>query len=187
MLIRPTSLTHSSRRRAGWTLVEMMVAVAASGIMLAAFVCTTITISRTMVAVGNYRDLNQDSRETLDYLSMDVRNASSVGSTSTSTYLVLTNSYYNAVITYWWDSGTTAFKRNYSVSSGSTTTTLLTNCDTFAFAYYQRNPAANLDFVPTSTTSQIKLISVSWRCSRQILGATLNTESVQTAKVVMRN
>ena len=32
-----------------------------------------------------------------------------------------------------------------------------------------------------------KLVSVSWRCSRTILGQKVNTESVQTAKIVIRN
>jgi hypothetical protein len=38
-----------------------------------------------------------------------------------------------------------------------------------------------------STPSQVKLISVSWRCSRTILGAKVNTESVQTAQICIRN
>jgi hypothetical protein len=32
-----------------------------------------------------------------------------------------------------------------------------------------------------------KLVDVSWLCSRKILGRKVNTESVQTAKIVMRN
>jgi hypothetical protein len=64
---------------------------------------------------------------------------------------------------------------------------VLKNCDTFSLSYYQRNPTNNYGFVPTSSTSQIKLVSVSWRCSRKVLGVKLNTESVQTASVVMRN
>ena len=32
-----------------------------------------------------------------------------------------------------------------------------------------------------------KLIDVSWKCSRKIMGEKLNTESVQTAKIVIRN
>jgi hypothetical protein len=31
------------------------------------------------------------------------------------------------------------------------------------------------------------MIDVSWKCSREILGAKINTESVQTAKIVIRN
>jgi hypothetical protein len=63
----------------------------------------------------------------------------------------------------------------------------LKNCDSFSFAYYQRNPTNNFTFVTTTNAAQIKLVSVSWRCSRQILGSKLNTESVQTATVVVRN
>ena len=64
---------------------------------------------------------------------------------------------------------------------------MLTNCDFLAFAYYKKTPTNNFDFVPTTDAGQVKLISVSWRCSRSILGSKLNTESVQTARVVMRN
>ena len=32
------------------------------------------------------------------------------------------------------------------------------------------NPTNNFQFVPAQTDSQTKLISVSWRCSRKILG-----------------
>jgi hypothetical protein len=37
------------------------------------------------------------------------------------------------------------------------------------------------------TNSAAKLIQVSWICSRDILEARFNTESVQSAKIVIRN
>jgi hypothetical protein len=35
--------------------------------------------------------------------------------------------------------------------------------------------------------SVCKLINMTWKCSRTVLGSKLNTESVQTAQVVLRN
>jgi hypothetical protein len=167
--------------------MEMMVALGAGTIILAAVVATAVCVGNTMVAVGNYNDLNKASRQTLDRLSRDVRNASSVGNGSTTSSLTLTNTYNGTtIITYAWD-GSNQVTRTVSSSSSSSASTVLTNCDTFSFAYYQRNPTNNLTFVSTTNPAQIKLVSVSWRCSRQILGAKLNTESVQTANVVMRN
>jgi Tfp pilus assembly protein PilW len=166
--------------------MEMMVAMTIGGIILGAFVATTITVSRTMVAVGNYNDLNKFSRIALDRLNRDVRNANNVGVTSTTTQLILTNLFSGtSVITYKWD-GSNIVTRTVT-GAAADSSYVLTNCDVFAFNYYQRNPTNNYDFVTTTHSAQVKLISVSWRCSRAVLGLKLNTESVQTAKVVLRN
>jgi hypothetical protein len=64
---------------------------------------------------------------------------------------------------------------------------LLTNVDFLSFQIFQRNPVAGTyDTYPTSSATNCKLVSVSWICSRSILGSKLNTESVQTAKIVIR-
>jgi hypothetical protein len=64
---------------------------------------------------------------------------------------------------------------------------LLTNCDFLTFQIFQRNPvSASYDVYPTANAASCKLINVSWICSRSILGSRLNTESVQTAKIVIR-
>ncbi len=48
-------------------------------------------------------------------------------------------------------------------------------------------------FYPATNSSGVydpsicKLINMSWKCSRTILGSKMNTESVQTAQVVLRN
>ena len=36
-------------------------------------------------------------------------------------------------------------------------------------------------------SDRCKLVDLNWRCSRQILQQKVNTESVQTAKIVIRN
>jgi hypothetical protein len=47
--------------------------------------------------------------------------------------------------------------------------------------------ATTFEQFPTSAAAgNCKLVSVSWICSRSILGSRLNTESVQTAKIVIR-
>jgi hypothetical protein len=70
---------------------------------------------------------------------------------------------------------------------GSAQTMLLTNVDYLTFQLYQRNPKigqwAQFDAGDIATC---KLISVSWVCSRSLLGTRINTESVQTAKIIIR-
>jgi hypothetical protein len=67
---------------------------------------------------------------------------------------------------------------------------MMTNCDYLSFNTYMRVPTTNFTFTPVgSSTNQTKLVSVSWRSSRQVygFGNRLNTESVQTANIVSRN
>ena len=66
----------------------------------------------------------------------------------------------------------------------------LTGCTYVQFAIYQRNPVNGAyDQYPVSDPSRpdlCKLVQLNWSCSRTILGQAVNSESVQSAKVVMR-
>ena len=166
--------------------MELMVAVAISTVVLAAVVAANISIARAMVATANYNDMNRTSRNALDVLSLDVRNAAFV-TNCTSSSLTVVNTFSNVIrVTYAWD-GSNYFKRT---QAGAPERVLLSGCNFFNFTYYLRVPQANLQFVPTTnniSTNSVKLISVSWVCTRSILGSKLNTESVQTANIVIRN
>jgi prepilin-type N-terminal cleavage/methylation domain-containing protein len=178
----------SGRRRSGYTLMEMMVALTAGTSILGAFIVTTVTVSNTMVAETNYDELNQTSRNTMDWLSADIRNASCVSSDTTATYLKLTNTFRGtSTITYSWDGTNQLIRTTMAGGATNTVSTMLKNCEAFTLNYYQRNPTNNGAFVPTSSPSLTKLVSVSWKCTRAVLGVKLNSESVQTANVVLRN
>ena len=133
--------------------------------------------------MGNYADLDRYSRNALDVLSREIRQAKSVGSWSTSR-LVLTN-MDNTVFSYTYDQSAGTLTRQW----GSDRNVLLTGCDYFYFHIWQRNPTNGFWF-PYSSTNQpyiTKLVDVSWKCSRKILDQKVNTESVQTAKICIRN
>ena len=72
---------------------------------------------------------------------------------------------------------------------GADNNVLLTGCDYFCFNVFQRNPTNQFWFPYDCSTNayMTKLVNVSWKCSRKILGAKVNTESVQTAKITIRN
>ena len=71
---------------------------------------------------------------------------------------------------------------------GGTTNVYLTDCDSLEFANYQRTTISNtFDAYEPAFTTNTRLIQVTWTCSRRILGARMNTENVQSAKVVLRN
>ena len=63
----------------------------------------------------------------------------------------------------------------------------LTECDWLTFDIRQRNSiGGTYDLYPVATPGTTKVVNVSWSCSRTIFGRKENTESVQTARIVIR-
>ena len=77
--------------------------------------------------------------------------------------------------------------KTLSRREGNNTEILLRECDSLTFTVYGRNNVSNTwdQFVVTNAAGA-KLIKLNWTCSRSILGQAVNTESVQTAKIVLR-
>ena len=84
----------------------------------------------------------------------------------------------NSFLVYDWDAATGSLMEWNT--GDSTTNTLLTGCEQFAFSLY------NSSFAPTTNLSQSKGLSVNWKCSRTVLGRK-NTEEMQQALIVIRN
>jgi hypothetical protein len=166
----------------------MMVALMAGLMILGSVVYTSISLSHSMVAISNYYQLDTSSRNTLDVMSRDIRNAGVLTSYATNAITMVGTNYGGTPywFTYNWDGSN--MWRTYSNPASYTTTLMLSNCAYLAFSNYTRVPQANFTFNAVSGgATRTKLISISWKCSRSILGAKLNTESVQTAKIVIRN
>lgn len=170
------------------TVIEMLVAIVIASIIFAVVATLSIYTAKSFAALGNYDALNQYSRNALDILTRDIREAKSLISYRPN-QLVFTNED-GTTLTFKWDPSTELLTRQ----KGGWTTVLLTNCDYLIFGISQRNPSNSFSFYPATNTitgkldpSLCKLVDVSWKCSRQIFGKKVNTESVQTAKIVMRN
>ena len=181
------SRSGSRRQRAGLSLLETMIAAAVASIIFAAVASFANFTARSFVAMGNYADLERVSRDALDVMTRDIRQSRAL-TAFTTTKLTLTANDNSTLIFEYDPSSDTLIRR-----SGGTDTVLLKQCDVLTFAIYQRAPMGGLQFYPATNGSgapnpaTAKLIDVSWRCSRKIFGQKVNTESVQTAKVVMRN
>lgn len=179
------SPVHSrrARNRRAFSLMEMMVSVAIGGMILAAIASLSLFSARSMVAMGNYIDLDKASRNALDRMSLSIRQTAGL-KTYSSTSLTFTNKD-NTQMAITWDPST----RLVTLTEDGATRTLLTQCDYLNFNISQRNPSNSVfGFYPADTDASLcKLVDVSWRCSRTIFGQKINTESVQTAKIVIRN
>lgn len=174
--------------RRGFTLIELSVTMAVSAIILTALLSFTVYAAKSFAAMQNYVDLEQKSQVAVDSMLRDIRETKSLLSYATTTQngSTITNSisFLDA------DNQTLSFQYTNNImlrTKAGVTTMLLTNVDYLCFQVFKRNPVpTKFEQFPTSDAGNCKLVSVSWICSRSILGSPLNTESVQTAKIVIR-
>jgi prepilin-type N-terminal cleavage/methylation domain-containing protein len=180
-------LQRSTTRR-GFTLTELSVGVAVSSIILTALLSFTVYAAKSFVGMYNYVDLEQRSQLALDTITRDVRQTLYV--TNYTTRVVDGKTVTNSVTFLDSDNQILTFVYTNDVllrEKAGVTTMLLTNVDFLTFNMFQRNPTANSwDQYELTTASPCKVLSVTWVCSRNILGSKMNTESVQTAKIVIR-
>jgi prepilin-type N-terminal cleavage/methylation domain-containing protein len=179
MVFKITSI--KARRCRGVTLAELLVSIAVGSILFLAVAVLGIYAGRSFAGLVNYTDLDARSRHALDTLTRDVRQVNRLVS-NTSTTLTFEDAD-GASLQYVFSPD----DRTLSRVKGGRTEVLLTECDDLNFSIFQRNPiGGTYDQYPTASAATTKLINVTWTCSRKILGTTMNTENVQTAKVVIR-
>ena len=167
------------------TLVEILVATAIAGVVLIVVSALTFYSARSFAALTNYVDLDQRSRNALDTMISDIRQTDKLD-TYTATRLQFTGTSPAAyTLVYDYD----ANAKRLTKTLNGVSTVLLTECQELQFKVFQRNPIAgthNLVEPQTYRPDLVKAIQLSWTCSRDILGKKANTESVQSARVVIR-
>jgi prepilin-type N-terminal cleavage/methylation domain-containing protein len=178
------NVTSIKNRRSGaFTLVEYMVAVAIGAILLAALMQVVFYTGRSFAALMNYTELDKYSRNALDQMVYKIRQADELKSFS-SNRLVFSYLKTNDLVYVYSPS-----QRTLTEMLQGRSTVLLKGCDVVTFAIFQRNTASGTfdQFPATMSNSVVKLVQLNWTCSRNVLGARINTESVQSAKIVLRN
>lgn len=172
------------------TLVETLIAMGVAGVVLATVMSFTAFSARSFAAMGNYVDLNGNSRIALDRMSKDIRQADYLsGYTADSLVFQMTDpdTAQKFTITYTYDPAAHTVTRTL----GDTSEILLKGCNYCRFDLFQRNPSLDNggDLVPLISTNQpelVKAINITWACTRTVLGKVPTTENVQSARVVIR-
>lgn len=171
--------------RRAFSLVEVLVAMGASGLVVLAVTSILMFSGKTFAALFNYVDLDDANRVTMDTLTRDVRQAQRVISFTTNASVcefVLEDDAHNP-LTYRYSPAARTLTR----ISSSSSKVLLTQCDTFRFEIGQRTPrGGSYEVFPAADATTAKVLNLTWVCSRTILGYRANTESVQTARIVIR-
>lgn len=170
-----------ARRRSGFSLVELMVAMAVGMLVMGTVASFSMYTAKSFAATANYVDLDSYSRIALDKITRDIRQASSLTACTSNQVSFLQSDGQTLSFTY--DSGNKTLTRTVGTSSH----VVLQDCESLSFSMYQRNPiGGSYDQYAAATVSTCKLISIQWVCARRVLGQIRNSESVQTAKVVIR-
>lgn len=189
MNVHPTLRSPGRVASGGWSLVELMVATVIGTMIMLAVMATSMYTARSFAAMGNYADLDRASRNTLDQMTRDIRQAKVVSFNEEMNRLIFTNKD-NSMFAYLYEPDTKRVLRydRPTPSAPVSTRVMLTGCDYFDFRIFLRNPTNGFWFPYSANAQQqnTKLVDVSWKCSRRVLSQ-FNTESVQTAKIVLRN
>ena len=193
MECRATSIRRSlpadpRRSQGGFSLIEVLIASAITTLVVLVICALTLHSSRSFAAIFNYVDLDDSNQIAMDQLSRDVRQAKRLKSCTTNAVTKTVDSITledadgtDLVYTYFQKQG--ALMRTKAGRSRA----VLKGCDKLAFTLGQRNTyTGGYDVYAASSPATCKVIHVSWNCSRKIMGNKENTESMQTARIVIR-
>jgi hypothetical protein len=174
--------TRLHRTVAGSTLVEALIATGITGLLILVLVSLTMFSGRAFAAFYNYVDLDDHNKIAMDTLTSDLRECNRLIAFTATEVTMEDSDGVNISYTYSPSAGTLVRRKN------GITKTLLTGCDMLRFVIAQRNPVGYTyeSHYEAATPATAKVVQVSWNCSRTILGQKVNTESVQTARIVIR-
>jgi hypothetical protein len=172
--------TSINRRRHGFTLAEFLIASGVGSLSFMVLGALSYHSGRSFVAMVNYADLETRSRNALDTMTREIRQANNLSS-YTACNLTFQD-FDGQPLTYTYNPDS----RELARAKNGTNTTLLTECDSLSFSVFQRNPTNDFNVVSTTNAALVKLIQLNWKCSRTIFKSKINTESVQSAKIVIR-
>ena len=182
-------ISTKRKRTSGMTLVEILIVVGLGTIVLTMASLLYMFGLRSFGAMANYADMDAKSRQSVDLMLREIRQANKVVGSQTSgatKSLSVANTMFSPAVTntFTWYSSTS---RLVWSKTGQSPRILLEGCDNWSFTFYLRVPNASGDFFPTADPAQCKLINMAWKCSRNNIATKMNTESVVTAEVVLRN
>ncbi len=179
----------------------MLIAIGISGIVFAAVGMMIFFSGRSYAALANYVDLDNKSRKALDLMSKEIRQVDGVTDIGTIT-LAGGQVVTNRLVLSGKETDGTAYTITYTYNPNGTdqpltrtkvggvfpgTSTLLTGCSYLNFGMYTRVPKdGTLDNFTATDLTTCKVVQIDWICNRSIFKQSENTESVQSAKVVIR-
>jgi hypothetical protein len=184
---------HARVGCSGASLIELLVASGVGAVVLGAIMSVTLYSGRSVAALVNYVDLDNTSRAALDEMTQEIRQADHLVSGELHSMRLHFSDPTNAAAQWEVDFVYNPDARTLARLQSGTRRLLLEECDFLEFSFFKRNPITNSYSLyvtatpPVVNPSECKAIQMRWICSRTIMQRAVNTESVQSARVVMRN
>ena len=170
------------RRNSAVTLVELLIAMFIGSLVMTALVGLSVYTARSFAALGNYMELDKRSRNTLDRMTQMIRESDGVLSWQNHE-LVL--SYHTQPLKFTYVPND---KKLVMTETNGTQRTFLEGCEFLDFQIFQRTTVSGTydQYPVTADEAAAKIVQISWVCSRSLIGTLINSESVQSAKIVIR-
>jgi hypothetical protein len=161
-------------------LAEWIIAVGVGSLVLVALAAFALFSARFFVTLRNCVDLDSQARIAVDRMSQEIRQANKLVSYDPAKIVL---SVGTNTVTYAFDDNSKSLTRLV----GDRKTVLLSGCETARFDIFMRQATNALyDAFPAATVDNAKVVQITWNCSRSVLGVKQNTESMQSAQVVIR-
>lgn len=191
--ILPSRLANpgTRRRRAGFTLVEVLIGATLSAFVLAGVISTFVFLGRSGLNVQNYNDMESQARRALEVFAEDVRQASAITWVDAATVRLTVSA---ASVTYAYNAGSKTFTK----TPGRTTAVdvLITGITSFEFKGYTitGNPITDFSSAAALTTANrsTKQLQISLEAARYLDFASQRrniaaSNTVLSARFILRN
>jgi len=194
-----------SKTKAGFTLVEVMVAVTISAFILTSAYATIISLAKGSESMINYSEMNGQTRVALEVFGRDARMAKNVSEFTTTKFTMLrevfnpaTNKYEDHFVTYQYIATAGTFTRDeytsYTGANGKTVPNKLVSSDILLFDvedinffYYRLVDLDASGYDPIAkTVLEVKHVQLEAKLERPVLNLT-NTNYIISARFMMRN
>jgi hypothetical protein len=183
-------IKFASRTRQAWTLVEMVVAVGIFTLCGMALMGAYIFSVKAMGSMYSYCLLDQYNRQAMDELTQEIRQCKQVVAYTTNSITILTanaDGSSGPTVTY---SFNPISKKMVRTSSDGTSKLLLSNCSLLQFELFTRCPSNSVfGAFPVATgdwSNTVKVLQLTWKTSVTQPSAVVNSEDIQTARIVIR-
>jgi prepilin-type N-terminal cleavage/methylation domain-containing protein len=173
------------RARAGFSVVELMIAMTISSMALAAVLSTVTFVARSTVSTTDYADMDREARSGLEIFARDVRMAQGVlNFTANSVTLDVVRSSGTSAVPYTYVPSRKTFYRFYGTSAEQA---LITNIESFRLSRY--SIALDVNGQPTEATQDIetKQIQLELRSVRSGPAKAFASNNVVSARYILRN
>lgn len=189
-----TTPSPADRRRRGFSLVELMVATALSGVILSAVLTSFLMLGRSGANLVNYTDMEAKARTGLELFAEDTRMARDiVWNSIDSVTLVIPVSGGFERYTYAYDSGTGQFTRQRVAPIAGAVQVLITGITAFDFKAYRVN-ASEIDLETLAdagtlglASADTKQLQISLNARRTSVTVATATNTVLSARFILRN